>query len=61
MKFERVGKKVKINGKMTDRATLTKLFRHHFSKAGWEKLWQDIKQYGRVHVALIFVEKGKGD
>lgn len=59
MKVEKTGKLVKLNGTTITRATLAKIFKHHFSKTSWERLWQDIEKYGRVHVAFVFVGKGK--
>ena len=61
MKIERAGKQVKLNGNPMKRSTLAKIFKRHFSKTSWERLWQDIEKYGRVHVAFVFVGKGKGD
>ena len=60
MKLERKGRKVLLNGRPIHRSALKKLFRHHFSKTGWEKLLQDVEKYGRIHVAIVFVEKKKG-
>ena len=59
MKFEKAGKQVTVNGTTITRATLVKIFKRHFGKTSWERLWQDIEKYGRVHVAFVFVNKGK--
>ena len=59
MKFEKAGKQVTVNGNTITRETLVKIFKRHFGKTSWERLWQDIEKYGRVHVAFVFVNKGK--
>ena len=59
MKVEKTGKQVKLNGTPITRMTLRKILKRHFSKTSWERLWQDIEKYGRVHVAFVFVNKGK--
>ena len=59
MTVAKEGRQLLLNGKLTRRATLAKIFKRHFGKTSWERLWQDIEKYGRVHVAFVFVNKGK--
>ena len=60
MILAKIGNKIFLNGDPITRATLRKILKKHFDEAGWERLWQDIERYGRVHVAFVFVDKGKG-
>lgn len=59
MILAKIGNKIFLNGTTVTRATLAKIFKRHFGKTSWERLWQDIEKYGRVHVAFVFVDKGK--
>ena len=61
MRFESIGKEILFNGKTTSQDTLAEVCKKYFSAASWDKLWQDIEKYGRVHVAVVFVGKGKRD
>ena len=59
MILAKIGNKIFLNGDPITRATLAKIFKRHFGKTSWERLWQDIEKYGRVHVAFVFVEREK--
>lgn len=62
MRFERIGKQVLLDGAKVRPSALEEVCKKYFSASSWEKLWQDIEKYGRVHVAFVFVDsKRKGD
>ena len=60
MTLAKIGKQVFFNENLATRKTLEQICKRYFDEAGWEKLWQDLERYGRVHVAFVFVEGGKG-
>ena len=59
MTIAKEGRRLLLNGTPITRTRLRKILKQHFSEASWERLWQDIEKYGRVHVAFVFVNKGK--
>lgn len=62
MTLAKIGKEVFFNEKPATREALEQVCKRYFGAAGWEKIWQDVEKYGRVHVAFVFVDsKRKGD
>ena len=59
MKIERIEKQILVNEGRTEASALEAVCRKYFSAKSWEMLKKDIEKYGRVGVAIFFIDSRK--